>query len=144
MMKFDIPNHCHIRWQAALAVLEDLQEDVDAPFNMRRYADEETIWEKTNGCGSAACFAGYISVAPYCRKLDYPKNDTDKHAAGQRAANWLSPSEMEWSPLWYELFAHNIDKGSRAKTLAYLKKTLKSIFKESTGKNLVAPLTFWI
>ena len=55
-LKFDIPEKCHIRWQAALAVLEDLQEDTEAPFTMSRYADEFAIWERTNGCGTAACF----------------------------------------------------------------------------------------
>jgi hypothetical protein len=140
MMKFDIPKECHIRWQAALAVLEDLQEDEEAPFDQGRYADNRTLWEKTNGCGTAACFAGYISVAPYCKALDYPKNDR-----GYCAVNWLvsNLSYDDMQNLYGHIFHHEIDEGSRAKTLAFLEKRLKTIFKNSTGKNLVAPLTFW-
>ena len=141
-MKFNIPEYCEIRWQAALAVLEDLQEDKDAPFTMSQWADTETLWEKTNGCGTAACFAGYISVSPYCKKLGYPKNDH-----GKKAVNWLLPlSNAYWwwdHYLFPELFAEKLQKGSRAKTLAFLEKRIKKIFKDSTGKGLVAPLTFY-
>jgi len=137
-MKFNIPKHCEIRWQAALAVLEDLQEDESAPFNMRQLADDETLWEKTNGCGTAACFAGYISVSPYCRALGYPVGDD-----GLYADHWLLGDEDNDEILFEEIFASNLDKGSRVKTLRYLKRTLKTIFKESTGKKLVAPLTFY-
>jgi len=137
-MKFEIPENCHIRWQAALAVLEDLQEDEEAPFSMYQYASALTQWEKTNGCGSPACYAGYISVSPYCRALGLP----DTH--GVRVVGWLVPGEIESGPLWTEIFRETISKGSRAKTLAYLEKTLKGIFKESTGKILKAPLTFWV
>ena len=140
-MKFSIPEHCHIRWQAALAVLEDLQEDKTARFSMRKWADSLTTWEKTNGCGTAACFGGYISVAPYCRKLGYPVDDI-----GDKAGPWLldGGDEGVFSPLFQYLFAPGINKGSRAKTLAFLERQVKKIFKESTGKNLVAPLTFYI
>lgn len=142
-MKFLIPKHCYIRWQAALAVLEDLQEDVSAPFTMNRWADEETLWEKTNGCGAAACFAGYISVSPYCKALGYPKNDN-----GKSAVNWLIPVNhyFGWweNPLFRALFSDRLTKGSRAKTLAFLKRRIKKIFKDSTGKRLVAPLTFYV
>ncbi len=139
-MKFTIPKKCEIRWQAALAVLEDLQEDESAPFDMKRLADEETLWEKINGCGTAACFAGYISVSPYCRALGYPIHDD-----GYNADHWLLgvDSVDGEASLFNKIFRANIDKGSRNKTLAYLERTLKDIFKASTGKNLVAPLTFY-
>jgi len=141
-MKFDIPKKCEIRWQAALAVLEDLQEDKATPFDMSMYADTETQWEKENGCGTPACFAGYISVAPYCQLLGYP---SDNFHDGYRASGWLMSSDEEVvTELHVQLFSFQINKGSRSKTLAYLKKTLKSIFKESTGKNLIAPLTFYV
>jgi len=141
-MKFDIPQHCHVRWQAGLAVLEDLQEDKEAPFSMMRWADLETIWEKTNGCGTATCFGGYISVAPYCQALGFPK-----HNNGDEASNWLLNTRYSWwdrNPLHNKLFHQNLKQKSRAKTLAFLEEQLKKIFKESTGKNLVAPLTFYI
>lgn len=145
-MKFNIPKHCHIRWQAALAVLEDLQEDVEAPFDMESYADRGTLWKKTNGCGTAACFAGYISVAPYCRDMGYPEEDISTWASGEMAEYWLLEDNpyRERTALFNKIFDNRINEGSRAKTLAYLEKTLKAIFKESTGKNLIAPLTFWI
>ena len=139
-MNFDIPEYCHIRWQAALAVLEDLQEDVGAPFNMKRWADAETLWEKTNGCGTAACFAGYISVSPYCKALQYPENDNGYVAEKWLLGGWSIGSSI----VERELFAPAIGKGSRAKTLAYLERNLKELFKDSTGKNLVAPMTFYI
>lgn len=140
-MKFSIPEHYHIRWQAALAVLEDLQEDKSAPFDMRKWANSFTIWEKTNGCGTAACFGGYISVAPYCKKLGYPRYDR-----GDKAGQWLLGGGDDgcFSPLFQYLFHPEINKGSRAKTLAFLERRIKKIFKESTGKNLVAPMTFYI
>jgi len=141
-MKFDIPEHCHVRWQAALAVLEDLQEDKEAPFNMKRWADSLTIWEKTNGCGSAACFGGYISISPYCLKLGFPKNNY-----GSAASNWLlndSHRYCEDNPLHGQLFHSELGQASRAITLAFLERRIKTIFKESTGKNLVAPMTFYI
>ncbi len=141
-MKFNIPKHCYIRWQAALAVLEDLQEDKETPFSMRTWADSKTIWEKTNGCGSTACFAGYISVAPYCKKLGFPKFNH-----GSSATHWLLDEDYPWryeAPLYDKLFHYNIKKESRAQTLAFLKRRIKEIFKDSTGKNLVAPLTFYI
>lgn len=141
-MKFDIPEHCHVRWQAALAVLEDLQEDKKSPFDMRRWADSGTIWEKTNGCGTAACFGGYISVAPYCLKLGFPKTNY-----GSDASNWLLDKHHFWgedNPLHSYLFDSEIGSGSRKRTLAFLEKRIKKIFKESTGKNLVAPMTFYI
>ena len=141
-MKFDIPRHCYIRWQAALAVLEDLQEDKKAPFSMRSYADKETIWEKTNGCGTTACFAGYIAVAPYCRMLDYPANDDGSHAE-----YWLlGTTYRDERPigLFRHLFQGSLDKSSRAKTLAFLERRIKETFKESTGKNLGAPMTFYL
>ena len=111
-MKFDIPEQCHIRWQAALAVLEDLQEDKEAPFNQRWYASFDTVWEKINGCGTAACFAGYISVAPYCKELGLPSGD------GDQAVNWLCPSETGGGALWQQIFSYLIDQGSRSNTLA--------------------------
>lgn len=142
MTKFDIPEKCHIRWQAALAVLEDLQEDTSAPFDMEGWADEETLWEKTNGCGSAACFGGYISVAPYCKALGVPEDE------GRSVRQWLLSVDNDWSyhclDLHRQIFHGDIDKDSRSSTLAYLEKTLKSIFKESTGKTLKAPLTFYV
>ncbi len=138
-MKLNIPANCYIRWQAALAVLEDLQEDKQAPFTMTHWAGKETIWEKTNGCGTAACFAGYMSIAPYCRALGYPKDDN-----GWQANYWLLDGHYGTGEIYRYLFHYTINKGSRAKTLTYLKKTLKQIFKDSTGKRLVAPLTFWI
>jgi len=141
-MKFYIPKHCHIRWQAALAVLEDLQEDKKAPFDMDEWADAQTLWEKTNGCGSAACYAGYISVSPYCRKLGFPKGDR-----GPRVIGWLLDNPNSgWvfdEPLYEHLFRPELNQGSRAKTLEFLERRLKKSFKESTGKNLVAPLTFY-
>lgn len=136
-MKFRIPKENHIRWQAALAVIEDLQEDVDAPFTMKHYATYFTKWKKTNGCGTAACYAGYISVAPYCMALGLP------YGRGSQVVSWLCPDQLESGPLWARLFAATIDAGTRTKTLAFLKRQLKQIFKDSTGKNLVAPLTFW-
>ena len=143
-MKFSIPKKCHIRWQAALAVLEDLQEDLAAPFDMRRWADSETLWEKTNGCGSPACFAGYISVSPYCLALGGPDWTRDC-----QVVDWLTNATSkvrtdQGSRLYRELFSSRIDNGSRAKTLEYLERRLKAIFKKSTGKRLVAPLTFYI
>jgi len=141
-MKFDIPEHCHIRWQAALAVLEDLQEDKKAPFSMGRWASRRTIWEKTNGCGNAACFGGYISVAPYCQSLGYPKKDF-----GKRAGAWLLDDNSDgglWHPLFDHIFSPDLNAGSRAKTLKFLKRRVKETFKESTGKDLVAPMTFYI
>jgi len=140
-MKFNIPKHVYIRWQAALAVLEDLQEDLTAPFDMSCFSDDETLWEKTNGCGTAACFAGYIAIAPYCKPLGYPENDD-----GYSAVAWLLGT-LDWGKeggrLFGSIFMSGIDKGSRAKTLAFLEEQIKTIFKNSTGKNLVAPLTFW-
>ena len=135
-MKFNIPRRCEIRWKAALAVLEDLREDLSVPFHMITWADCDTIWEKTNGCGTAACFGGYISVSPYCRALGFPKGDN-----GSGAGSWLLGRNS--GALYRHLFHHEIDKGSRAKDLAYLERKLKAIFKESTGKRLVAPLTFY-
>ena len=141
-LKFNIPEHCEICWQAALAVLEDLQEDRSAPFDMRQWADNDTLWQKTNGCGTAACFAGYLSVSPYCQELGYPRHDT-----GGMASAWLLGyrcSPIQCSRLYDAIFHHEIDKGSRAKTLAFLEQRLKAIFKNSTGNKLVAPITFWI
>lgn len=140
-MKFNIPEYCEVRWQAALAVLEDLQEDKSAPFSMSKYADDLTLWERTNGCGTAACFAGYISVSPYCLELGYPIDDDGRHAKV-----WLLGSRWahDASKLSDQIFHACIDKGSRAKTLAFLERRIKEIFKDSTGKKLVAPLTFWI
>jgi len=147
-MKFDIPEHCHVRWQAALAVLEDLQEDEKAPFHMAQFADYETIWEKTNGCGTAACFAGYISVAPYCQALDYPAYD---YNSGYGADHWLmgthpgnESAHVPAAKLFSHLFRGSNQKSSRAKTLAFLEQLIKATFKESTGKKLIAPLTFYI
>ena len=135
-MKFDIPEKCHIRWQAALAVLEDLQEDVTAPFDMRNYGDVKD-WYK-HDCGSVACFAGWMAVAPYCRALDLKIPNF--------AEEWLLGDYKGNQPyrLFNKLFSNNLTKATRAKTLAYLERTLKSIFKESTGKNLKAPLTFYV
>jgi len=135
-MKLTIPKRCEIRWKAALAVLEDLQEDIDAPFDMGGWADLETLWEKKNGCGSAACFGGYISVSPYCRALGYPRHDY-----GSKASSWLLGRESD--ELYMPLFYQYIDAGSRVKTLAFLKRRLKAIFRASTGRKLVAPLTFY-
>lgn len=135
MTKFNIPEKCHIRWQAALAVLEDLQEDVTAPFNMDLYGNIRD-WYKHN-CGSVACFAGWMTVAPYCKELGVPN-------FGDVVAEWLVPGQQEDNTLWCKLFAPNLKKSSRAETLTYLEKTLKSIFKESTGKTLKAPLTFYV
>ena len=134
-MKFDIPKKCEIRWQAALAVLEDLQEDTTALFGMENYGSVKD-WYK-HDCGSTACFAGWMLVAPYCRELEIPKS-------GWEVVGWLSPDEYDGGLLWRKIFSPGIDKGSRAKTLAYLKKTLKQTFKKSTGKTLRAPLTFYI
>ena len=140
-LKFNIPEKFHIRWQAALAVLEDLQEDSEIPFNMGRWATSDTKWDKP--CGTAACFAGYISVSPYCRKLGLPKSD------GVLVKEWLLPDEPfainpQADRLYEEIFHHEIDKGSRSKTLRYLQSHLKAIFRASTGKTLKAPVTFWI
>jgi len=149
-MRFDIPENCHIRWQAALAVLEDLQEDTRVPFDMRAWADPDTQWE--GECGTAACFGGYLGIAPYCVALGFPIHDISKWI-GRLASNWLLdvstqvynlPNQMNVCGLDEELFDAEINKGSRAKTLAFLKKNLKSIFKESTGKTLTAPLTFYV
>ena len=137
-MKFNIPEYCEIRWQAALAVLEDLQEDTGASFDQGQWADEDTIWQKTNGCGTAACFGGYISVSPYCKKLGYPKDDY-----GWSAAEWLTPVGVGCMNIYAQLFNWTLDQGSRAKTLAFLEHRIKKIFKDSTGKKLVAPLTFY-
>lgn len=134
-MKLDIPEHCYIRWQAALAVAEDLEAHEDAPFNMDMWADEDTKWERDNGYGTVACFAGYISVSPYCHDLGYPESDWNN---GFDAGYWLLESVTEMRKLYWEVFSDNLQKETRAKTLAYLKRTLKSIFKESTGKTLTA------
>jgi hypothetical protein len=147
-MTFDIPEHVHIRWQAALAVLEDLQEDEAAPFDMKVWAKYDTLWEKVNGCGSAACFAGYISVAPYCKPLGYPEynrgSDADYWLLGINSDHALGDADYDASmELFHGLFSPQLEQKSRAKTLAFLEKRLKTIFKNSTGKNLVAPLTFW-
>ena len=142
---FNIPQRCEIRWQAALAVLEDLQADTRARFNQAKWADDETLWERKNGCGSAACFAGYISVSPYCKALGYPKDDN-----GCRADNWLMDGESSWNHEKYVGLDHELFRGdigedmSRRQTLAELKRRIKAIFKESTGKALVAPTIFWI
>ena len=141
-MKFNIPEDCHIRWQAALAVLEDLQEDKYAPFAMCRFASHTTLWEKTNGCGTAACFAGYISVAPYCMELGYPANDDGYHADKWLLNRVWHDGETK-DELFSALFIEQLDQGSRAKTLAFLERRIKKIFKDSTGKKLVAPLTFY-
>ena len=135
-MKFDIPKKCHIRWQAALAVLEDLQEDMSAPFNMDFYGDVKD-WYK-HDCGSAACFAGWMAIAPYCRALNL-KNPT-------MAQEWLlgHKTNIKSGFLFDELFSSHLNKSSRSRTLAYLEKTLKTLFKESTGKTLKAPLTFYV
>ena len=144
--RFRIPKHCYVRWQAALAVLEDLEEDVDAPFDMGSFADDFTLWERTNGCGSAACFAGYISVAPYCRALDYPEGDTGNGAEawllGVRGG-WINRTQ-ECRDLYWQLFHERNDQGSRPDTLGYLKEKLKRLFHQSTGKRLTAPLTFYV
>jgi len=146
-MIFDIPKHCHIRWQAALAVLEDLQEDIKAPFNMRWFADDETVWEKTNGCGTAACFAGYVSISPYCHALDYPADD---YQSGSAADFWLmgGTCSEDTNDLGVQLFDHLFSgshtKSSRARTLAFLERRIKKTFKESTGKSHVAPMTFYV
>ena len=139
-MKFDIPKNCHIRWQAALAVLQDLQEDIKTPFDMGKWSDRKTQWE--GYCGTAACFGGYITIAPYCRALGSP-------TVGQQVKQWLLGVNEDTINigLWKlddELFDFEINAGSRAKTLAFLEKKLKSIFKESTGKRLIAPLTFYV
>ncbi len=136
-MKLDIPENHYIRWQAALAVVEDLQEDKTAPFDMGRYNDARTLWEKTNGCGTAACFAGYIAVSPYCEALGAPR-------MGPKVRYWLTSEYGDAWVLHNEIFDSEIDEGSRAKTLAYLTRRLKRIFKDATGEKLVAPLTFYI
>lgn len=144
MTKFNIPQKCHIRWQAALAVLEDLQEDTKAPFDMGDWNDGVT-WDKWF-CGTSACFAGWMAVAPYCLKLGLREYGDTPYIRAQRARYWLLDNDDYWlgSRVYNKLFSGVIDAGSRAKTLAYLERTLKSIFKESTGKTLVAPLTFYI
>ena len=140
-LKFDIPKECYIRWQAALAVLEDLQEDIEMPFSMGLWASHDTKWDKP--CGTSACFAGYISVSPYCRELGLPEND------GALVQNWLLADatygfDPQSNRLYSKIFHHSINKGSRAKTLRYLQSHIKAIFKASTGKILKAPITFYI
>ncbi len=141
-MKFKIPKAFEIRWQAALAVLEDLQEDLKAPFSMTRWADTNTHWTNgTHRCRTVACFGGYISVSPYCRALGFPRGNN-----GSSVRRWLLGDNItnEISHQLYEqIFSHEINKGSRAETLAYLELKLKSIFKQSTGKELRAPMTFY-
>ncbi len=141
-MKFDIPKKCEVRWQAALAVLEDLQEDTKAGFRMgywyydknKKAKSAPTVnWEHSE-CGTSACFAGWMEVAPYCKKLGLN--------SAHFAAKWLTDDTNQ--PLYQMIFRASINEGSRAKTLAYLKKTLKQIFKDSTGKVLKAPLIFYI
>lgn len=132
-MKFDIPENCHIRWQAALAVLEDLQEDKKAPFGMRLYGNPN--WEKPQ-CGTVGCFAGWMNAAPYCRELGL-------EWAGDSPV-WLLDAALFGDELFDQLFSYTLRKRGRAKTLAFLKKQLKSIFKESTGKRLIAPLIFYV
>ena len=138
---FNIPENREINWQASLAVLEDLQEDIGARFDMQYYADALTLWERTNGCGTAACYAGYISVSPYCAELGYPEHDN-----GPYAKYWLlghGNNEAVYA-LSDEIFRTDIDEGSRAKTLVFLERRIKEIFKASTGKELIAPMTFYI
>jgi len=137
-LKFDIPEKCYVRWQAALAVLEDLQEDSEMPFDMKVWASSGTKWDKP--CGTAACFAGYIAVSPYCRQLDLPETD------GSRVTNWLLEFDFitpQTNKLHREIFWHHINMGSRSKTLRYLQSHLKAIFRASTGKTLKAPIIFY-
>jgi len=138
----NIPEKCYIRWQAGLAVLEDLQDDPDAKLKMSWwYRDKNGItsnkptvnWTK-HECNTSACFAGWMAVAPYCKKLGL--------RGARNAQKWLSPQDS--SDVFHHLFRGTIDKGSSTKTLAYLESTLKRIFKESTGKTLKAPLTFYV
>lgn len=131
-MKFDIPENCHIRWQAALAVLEDLQEDKKAPFGMKLYGKPN--WEKPQ-CGTTGCFAGWMAAAPYCRELGLER--------ANQSSDWLLGVQFS-NGLFYQLFSFNLQKRSRAETLAFLKAKLKRIFMESTGKTLTAPLTFYV
>ena len=147
-MKFNIPAQCEIRWQAALAVLEDLAEDIDTPFNMRCWANQRTLWEKYEAgeCGTATCFVGYISVAPYCQALGYPKHDNGGGAPSWLLNNWMCTTSIDGNTT---LFAQIFDIGighdiGRAATLKLLQTRIKNIFFDSTGKKLVAPLTFYI
>lgn len=133
-MRFDIPENCHIRWQAALAVLEDLQEDARAPFDMTEYG--EPNWDNPR-CGTTGCFAGWMSEAPYCRVLGL--------TSPMIAEYWLLDNSLSSPPRLYEkIFSEDLDQATRGKTLSMLKYRLKSIFKESTGKTLTAPLTFYV
>ena len=146
-VRFNIPEHCQVRWQAALAVLEDLLEDETALFSMNLWADWRTQWERTKSCGTSACFAGYISVAPYCQELGYPKNNN-----GSQAPNWLlgvSKAEDEDSELGQQkynvLFSAFVgDVCRREDTLNTLVKRIKRIYLNSTGNELIAPLVFEI
>lgn len=144
-MALNIPKDCRVRWQAALAVIEDLEADESAPFNQRKWADKETLWEKTNGCGSAACLGGYISVSPYCRKLGYPKHDN-----GNGTARWLMGDNSTYDPETGEsvssyLFDAEVgNNGPRAQILAELKRRIKEMYKNATGKTLRAPWIFWV
>jgi hypothetical protein len=132
------PEH-EIRWQAALAVLEDLEEDQACPLDMNRWGSSRTKWDG-NECGTAACFAGYIAVSPYCRELGAPSTPT-------RVVDWLYGATrldalLPFSP--DHLFSPNNDMGSRKATLRHLKKEIKAAFKLRTGKTLRAPLTFYV
>ena len=142
-MKFDIPKHCYIRWQAALAVLEDLQDDPDTRLNMDQWG-ERNNWHNPK-CGTSGCYAGWMASAPYCQALGigYPR----------MIYRWLldidTPSDndnwgYEKDPLFQQLFHWKLAKGNQEKTLQFLEQRLKSIFKKSTGKELVAPLTFYL
>ncbi len=132
-MRFDIPENCHIRWQAALAVLEDLQEDTKAPFGMYIYGAPN--WENPK-CGTVGCFAGWMAAAPYCYALGL--------TSAVWGEDWLLGYSCNPPKLFEQIFAPHLMKKSRAKTLAFLKARLKRIFKNSTGKILIAPLTFYV
>ena len=127
-MKFDIPKSHHIRWQAALAVLEDIAADKRAVLDMDRYGCGN--WDKPQ-CGTPCRFAGWIVASPYCRDLGVP-------SYGSGAVWWLTTNGYDKCNLWYMLFDWKLQKSTKAKTIAFLKKRLKDSFKESTGKTLTA------
>lgn len=145
-MRFDIPEKCYIRWQAALAVLEDLQEDTKAPLDMTSWMDRSPAWDGTTWeCGGSACYAGWMAIAPYCLELGLREFGEIPKDRAKNAASWLlGLPRNEARSLERHLFMGDLDQPTREKTLTLLKRRLKDTFKKSTGKNLVAPLTFWI